>query len=73
MASHYAGTLGIPAFFDATWFGTLLSLADESGAKSLLRSHPDDVANIEFEGSAVDIDTPNEYASLTSHEHNQRE
>ncbi|MEP7078319.1 MAG: nucleotidyltransferase family protein [Chthoniobacterales bacterium] len=72
VASHYAGTLGIPAFFGASWFGALCSLDDESGAKSLLQSHHGDMAHIEFEGGAVDIDTPDEYASLTSHEYNRR-
>jgi molybdenum cofactor cytidylyltransferase len=58
VASNYANTLGIPALFDRSCFAALLALPDDSGAKGLIESRRDDVAQIEFENGAIDIDTP---------------
>jgi len=58
VASRYARTLGVPALFDRTCFEALLALPDESGAKTLIDSRAGDVAEIEFEHGAIDIDTP---------------
>ncbi|HEX8489862.1 MAG TPA: nucleotidyltransferase family protein [Chthoniobacterales bacterium] len=66
VASSYADTLGIPAVFDRTCFEALLALPDNSGAKALIESRPDDVAAIEFEKGAIDIDTPADFRRLTS-------
>lgn len=66
VASSYANTLGIPALFDRSCFEALLALPDESGAKALIESQPHDVAQIEFEKGAIDIDTPADFERLTS-------
>jgi CTP:molybdopterin cytidylyltransferase MocA len=66
VASRYANTLGIPALFDRSCFEELLELPDDSGAKALIGSRPDDVASIEFEQGAIDIDTPADFERLTS-------
>jgi molybdenum cofactor cytidylyltransferase len=66
VASRYAGTLGVPALFDRTCFEALLALPDESGAKALIDSRAGDVAEIEFEQGAFDIDTPADLEGLTS-------
>lgn len=66
VASHYANTLGVPALFDASCFYALVSLPDESGAKSLIEFRCADVAQINFEPGAIDIDTPADYDRLTS-------
>jgi molybdenum cofactor cytidylyltransferase len=66
VASSYANTLGIPALFDRSCFDALLSLPDDSGAKTLIESRPDEVAQIEFEKGAIDIDTPADLERLTS-------
>jgi molybdenum cofactor cytidylyltransferase len=58
VASSYAGTLGIPALFDRSCFEALFALPDDSGAKALIESRPDEVAQIKFEQGAIDIDTP---------------
>jgi molybdenum cofactor cytidylyltransferase len=58
VASSYAGTLGIPALFDRACFEALLALPDDSGAKSLIESRSAEVAQVEFEKGAIDIDTP---------------
>ena len=64
VASSYADTLGIPALFDHSCFAALLALSDDSGAKVLLESRPDDVASVEFEKGAIDIDTPADFERL---------
>jgi molybdenum cofactor cytidylyltransferase len=63
VACSYAGTLGIPALFDRSCFLELLSLPDDSGAKALIQSRSADVAQIEFEKGAIDIDTPDDFQS----------
>ena len=64
VASSYANTLGIPALFDRSYFDALLALPDQSGAKAIMESRPDDVASIEFEKGAIDIDTPADFERL---------
>ena len=66
VASSYANTLGIPVLFGRSCFEVLLALPDDSGAKALIESRPDDVAQIEFEPGAIDIDTPADFDRLTS-------
>jgi molybdenum cofactor cytidylyltransferase len=66
VASHYANTFGVPALFDRSCFGALLALPDDSGAKALIESRPGEVASIEFEKGAIDIDTPADFDRLTS-------
>ena len=58
VASSYAGTLGVPALFDRVCFEALLSLPDDTGAKSLLTADESRVARVEFPEGALDIDTP---------------
>lgn len=58
VASRYAGTLGIPALFHRSCFESLLALPDDSGAKTLIESRSRDVAQVEFQKGALDIDTP---------------
>jgi molybdenum cofactor cytidylyltransferase len=64
VASSYANTLGVPALFDRSCFDALLALPDDSGAKTLITSRPNDVATIAFEGGAIDIDTPEDFERL---------
>jgi molybdenum cofactor cytidylyltransferase len=64
VASSYASTLGIPALFDRSCFEALLALPDDSGAKALIESQHDEVAQIEFEQGAIDIDTPADFERL---------
>jgi molybdenum cofactor cytidylyltransferase len=66
VASRYAKTLGVPALFGRSCFEALLALADESGAKALIESRAAEVAEIEFEQGAIDIDTPVDFERLTS-------
>lgn len=61
VASAYAGTLGVPAFFLASFREELCSLPDAKGAKSIIASHPDQVAAIDFPLGAIDIDSAADY------------
>jgi molybdenum cofactor cytidylyltransferase len=63
-ASCYGNTLGVPALFGRSCFAALLSLPDDSGAKSLIVARPDEVASVPFEDGAVDIDTPEDFERL---------
>lgn len=66
VACRYADTLGVPALFDRSRFAALLTLPDESGAKALLRSGINDVAELEFEAGALDIDTAADFERAKS-------
>jgi molybdenum cofactor cytidylyltransferase len=57
VASAYADTMGVPALFDLSFFEALMNLPDEQGAKALILSHAEDVAQIAFPDGAIDIDT----------------
>lgn len=61
VASGYAGTMGVPVFFQKAYFKNLMALGDEQGAKKIIEEHPDDVAMIDFPQGAVDLDTPEDY------------
>jgi molybdenum cofactor cytidylyltransferase len=66
VASRYANTLGVPALFDRSCFAALLSLPDDSGAKSLIAARSDEVASVPFEEGAIDIDTREDFQRLTT-------
>ncbi len=63
-ASAYSGTIGVPALFTRACFAQLLSLGDEEGAKVLLASRPNDVAQVDFPPGSIDIDTPGDFQAL---------
>jgi molybdenum cofactor cytidylyltransferase len=63
-ACTYAGTIGVPALFDRSFFPALAALADEQGAKAILSAMADEIARVEFPAGAIDIDTP---ADLRAH------
>jgi molybdenum cofactor cytidylyltransferase len=57
VAASYAGTLGVPVFFDRSRLPDLLGLDDSAGAKSIVLSHRDQVAEFPFPEGEIDIDT----------------
>ena len=63
-ASEYGGTLGVPACFARQLFPELLALTGDSGARRVIFSHQDQVQAVPFEGGAIDIDTPGDFARL---------
>jgi molybdenum cofactor cytidylyltransferase len=61
VASRYAQTLGVPAFFEKKYFSELLSLGDPQGAKKVIQQHPEDVSPMDFPEGKIDLDTPEDY------------
>jgi molybdenum cofactor cytidylyltransferase len=64
VASKYADTLGTPVLFTKKYFTDLSKLTGHEGAKKLLQKFKDDIAEINFEKGAIDIDTQNDYQQL---------
>jgi molybdenum cofactor cytidylyltransferase len=64
VASSYAGTLGVPALFDRSCAEELLGLDDADGAKSIILSNHDRVAEFPFPQGKIDIDTFADYERL---------
>lgn len=64
-ACAYAERLGVPAIFDASLFPELLALRGAEGAKPLLKRYAPQAVAIPFPEGQVDVDTPDDYASLS--------
>ena len=64
VASSYSETLGVPALFDRSCFQELLTLPDDSGAKSIILSNHERVAELLFPEGKIDIDTAADYEKL---------
>jgi molybdenum cofactor cytidylyltransferase len=65
VATQYADTLGVPAVFGRRHFEALRSLEGDRGAKELLLAAPA-TGRVPFEPAALDIDTPDDLAGLSS-------
>lgn len=65
VASAYAGTLGTPVLFTRRYFPGLLALTGGQGAKKLLAEFSNDVASAPFPRGEIDIDTEEDYRTLT--------
>lgn len=61
VASEYAGTLGVPAFFSRAFFLELMSLGATEGAKHLIKRYSEQVFSVPFPEGEIDIDTPKDY------------
>ncbi len=66
VAASYAGTLGIPALFDRSRLSELLELDDSTGAKSIILSNRDQVAEFPFPEGKIDIDTAEDWERFCS-------
>ena len=65
-AAEYNNTIGVPAYFSREFFGELLDLKEKAGAKSVLLAHSEKVMPLPCPEAARDIDTLEDYRSLTS-------
>jgi molybdenum cofactor cytidylyltransferase len=72
VASSYADTVGVPALFDRSCFPELLSLGDETGAKSIILQSPERVAQVAFPEGAMDIDTWEDWQKFNVLSHPER-
>ncbi len=63
----FAGRRGHPVLIEARYREEVLGLDPEVGLRQLLRSHPDDVAEVDASTGAVlrDMDRPEDYAAET--------
>ena len=64
VAASYAGTLGVPALFDRSRLPELCGLDDFAGAKSIILSNRDHVAEFPFPEGEIDIDTAEDCEQL---------
>ena len=64
IACDYGEALGPPSLFHKDMFAELLMLQGETGAKTIIQSHSDDVATVVFTKGSVDIDTKEDYQAL---------
>ncbi|HEX3619454.1 MAG TPA: nucleotidyltransferase family protein [Candidatus Udaeobacter sp.] len=64
VASSYADTLGVPALFTRSIFEELLSLGDNTGAKSIILRSRERVASLSFPEGQIDIDTWEDWEKL---------
>ena len=64
VASSYSDTLGVPALFDRSCFQELLALNDASGAKAIILSNRERVAEFPFPQGKIDIDTVEDLEQL---------
>ena len=65
VACSYNNTFGPPALFQKVMFPELLQLYGDTGAKSIVRQHADEVEMISFPKGEVDIDTEADYEKLS--------
>jgi molybdenum cofactor cytidylyltransferase len=72
VASSYADTVGVPALFNRFLFKELLSLSDDSGAKSIILRNPGRVAQFAFPEGAIDIDTWEDWEELNERSRSER-
>ena len=61
IASSYQGTFGTPAIIGTKYFGELLLLTGDSGAKRIMKAHVADLELVDFPGGEIDIDTPEDW------------
>lgn len=65
----YGGRRGHPVVIDRPLWTEVARLAEgDEGARPFLRAHPDLVREVPCEGSAADIDTPDDLAAWQVHE-----
>jgi molybdenum cofactor cytidylyltransferase len=61
VTSVYDGVSGPPAFFEKSFFGQLLMLKGDAGAKQIIQQNPEETASVPFPGGKFDIDTEADY------------
>jgi len=65
IASHSEkGWLGVPAVYDRCYFQELIQLANEQGAKKLIKKYPSKVIGIKAENLLEDMDTMEGYLRI---------
>ena len=65
IASSYNNTFGPPALFHKILFAELLQLHGDTGARSIIKHHADEVEIVSFPKGEIDIDTEADYENLS--------
>lgn len=66
VASRYGDVVGAPALIARSLFAEAAALSGDTGARLLIRRHPDLVAHVDLsEACAWDVDTPEDFERLT--------
>ncbi|HEX2535465.1 MAG TPA: nucleotidyltransferase family protein [Chitinophagaceae bacterium] len=60
----YGGTFGPPSFFHRRFFGELLELTGDTGARGIIRRKEPETVVIPFPAGATDVDTEGDYEQL---------
>lgn len=63
-AAAFGDAVSPPVLFGREFFGELLSLADEAGAKQILLKHSAQLCRVNCPEAACDVDTPADYKAL---------
>jgi molybdenum cofactor cytidylyltransferase len=61
VASQYAQTIGVPAFFSKQFFERLNAMGDQHGAKKIIEKYPEAVQTVDFSGGEIDLDKIEDY------------
>lgn len=64
IACTYSDTIGVPALFNRSLFEELLLLKGNEGAKSIFKTHTEQIVTIPFPEGSIDIDTLDDYENL---------
>jgi molybdenum cofactor cytidylyltransferase len=67
-ASRYPDSAGPPAVFSRRVFDELARLEGDRGAKAVIAAHERETEFLDLEGSAVDVDTPEDWEALRARE-----
>lgn len=64
VAGAYGGTVGVPAIIPRRYFGEVMELGGDQGAKSVLAAHPGEVLPVPMPEAEMDIDTQDDYTRI---------
>ena len=64
IASEYSSTVGVPMIIPQGYFGELMQLHGDQGAKVVADAHPEQIVRIPFPEGAVDIDSEEDMIAL---------
>lgn len=61
---NYGEAIGPPSLFHQSFFGELMKLKGDVGARKIIQQHKDQVATVLFKEGKIDIDTKEDYQAL---------
>jgi molybdenum cofactor cytidylyltransferase len=65
VASWYADTVGVPAYFAREFFPHLIALNPEQGCQRLILAHPEATIRLACPEAEADIDTPEDFRRIS--------